>query len=235
MQSLKGKFIALDLDGTLCSVGESIPESVIKSLKKIAKKGARLIICSGKPTYYLCGLFRQVGIKDVILVGENGATYQEGISLPPKVFYKVELEKDVCESFEILKNKIKEKLPDVWFQPNEVGLTAFYSNETEKSVIEQIIADNRLICERLKVFRHSDSFDFAPVKVDKKTALEKISKKFDLDKSQFIAIGDGENDYPMFEFCKYSFGVSVKDEKMVTKNFSNVFDCLDYVLEYFGE
>lgn len=235
MENSKKKIIVFDLDGTLATVGEKIPDSVVKSLKMLERKGLKIAVCSGKPTYYLSGLFRQVGIKDVILVGENGATISVGTSLPPKARFSVELTAQQKTALKEIKNQIRSKLPNVWFQPNEVGLTAFFETEDEKSVISQIIADNRLIGEHFTVFTHCDSFDFSPKGVDKKTALETICNELGFCKCQFVAVGDGENDYPMFDFAPISLGVEVKDESRVTNNFVTIYDCLDYILENFGE
>ena len=67
------KLIVFDLDRTLADIGAGILPADIEALKALERKGARIAICSGKPTYYLCGFMRQVGLEQPILVGENGA------------------------------------------------------------------------------------------------------------------------------------------------------------------
>ena len=77
------KLIVFDLDSTLAPVGKGILPETIQMLKEIEKSGIKIAICSGKPTFYTCGLMRQVELEDPILIGENGAVIQFGVDLPP--------------------------------------------------------------------------------------------------------------------------------------------------------
>jgi hydroxymethylpyrimidine pyrophosphatase-like HAD family hydrolase len=77
-----------DLDGTLCPIGKPISDGVVAGLRELEERGHRVALCSGKPTYYLCGMMRQVGLKDPVLLGENGGVIQFGVDLPPKHFYE---------------------------------------------------------------------------------------------------------------------------------------------------
>ena len=46
---------------------------------------------------------------------------------------------------------------------------------------------------------------------------------------EIIAVGDGINDYPMFEYAGTAFGVNVKDEDKVDKNFASIIEVLAYI------
>ena len=48
-------YLIFDLDGTLAKVGEPTPPEAVLLLKKLEEKGARIVLSSGKPTFYLCG------------------------------------------------------------------------------------------------------------------------------------------------------------------------------------
>ena len=78
------KLIVFDLDGTLAPIGKGMTGEDIIKLRGLEALGYRIAICSGKPTFYLCGFMRQIGLQEPILVGENGAIFQFGIDLPPK-------------------------------------------------------------------------------------------------------------------------------------------------------
>ena len=78
------KLIVFDLDNTLAPVGKGILPETIQMLKEIEKSGIKIAICSGKPTFYTCGVMRQVELDDPILIGENGAVIQFGVDLPPR-------------------------------------------------------------------------------------------------------------------------------------------------------
>ena len=62
------------------------------------------------------------------------------------------------------------------------------------------------------------------VKTKKETVL--------LDVSEFGAVGDGVNDYTMFQLAGYSIGVNVKEEERVDKNCKNSLEMLKFSLEY---
>ena len=81
------KLVVFDLDGTLAELGQGVTPENLALLKKLEATGVRIAICSGKPTYYLCGFMRQLGLRAPILVGENGAVIQLGVDLPPKEYY----------------------------------------------------------------------------------------------------------------------------------------------------
>ena len=78
------RLAALDLDGTLAPVGRGIAPQTVRMLRELEARGVRIALCSGKPVYYLCGLLRQVELRRPLLLGENGAVFQEGIDLPPE-------------------------------------------------------------------------------------------------------------------------------------------------------
>lgn len=80
------KLIVFDLDGTLAPHGKGMLPENLEKLKALEQKNVRIAICSGKPTYYLCGFMRQIGLEKPILVGENGAVIQFGVALPPRDF-----------------------------------------------------------------------------------------------------------------------------------------------------
>ena len=48
---------------------------------------------------------------------------------------------------------------------------------------------------------------------------------------EMIAVGDGINDYPMFEFAGISLGIGVKEEDKVDKNFVSITEALEYIQE----
>lgn len=49
---------------------------------------------------------------------------------------------------------------------------------------------------------------------------------------EIIAVGDGVNDYTMFQLAGYAIGVNVKEEERVDKNCKNTLEMLKFSLEY---
>lgn len=224
------KLIVFDLDGTLAKIGKGIQAKDIELLKQIEQIGVKVTICSGKPVNYLCGFMRQVALENPILVGENGAVMQLGVELPPKQFYGLPYSKEAKQSICFLKEKIDEILPDMWYQPNLVGLTPFPKNEKEFEMIASLIDEHKEQLKDVIVYRHVDSFDITPTGVDKRRGLEYLCELLEYEPEEIMAVGDGVNDYPMFEFAGCSVGVNVKNTDKVDKNFEVMTEALTWIL-----
>ena len=225
------KLIVFDLDGTLAALGKGIETENLKLLERLEESGARIAICSGKPTYYLCGFMRQVGLKKPILVGENGAVIQMGVDLPPAEYHVAPYSEGAKRSIRMLREAIERAVPGMWYQPNEVGLTPFPRNDAEFAAVQGVIdalADK--ICDVI-VYRHCDSFDITPVGITKKSGLERIGVLLGVAAEETVAVGDGVNDYPMFEYAGHAVGIRVKDEGRVDVNFGTAKEALSYLLD----
>lgn len=223
------KLIVFDLDNTLAPVGKGILPETIEKLKEIEKTGIRIAICSGKPTFYTCGLMRQIELEDPILIGENGAVIQFGVDLPPRRYEVQTYSKEAKETIRFLRGKIEEFLPHVWFQPNEVGLTPFLTKQEEFDVINKILADYKEKVNDVIVYEQFDCFDITPNGITKKSGIEKLANMLGVLPEEMIAVGDGINDYPMFEFAGTALGVNVKEPDKVDKNFTSILEALEYI------
>lgn len=223
------KLIVFDLDNTLAPVGKGILPETIEKLKEIEQSGIRIAICSGKPTFYTCGLMRQIELEDPILVGENGAVIQFGVDLPPRRYEVQTYSKEAKETIRFLRGKIEEFLPHVWFQPNEVGLTPFLTKQEEFDVINKILEDYKEQVNDVIVYEQFDCFDITPNGITKKSGIEKLANMLGVLPEEMIAVGDGINDYPMFEFAGTALGVNVKEPDKVDKNFTSILEALEYI------
>lgn len=226
------RLIAFDLDNTLADLGEGIRPENLEQLKKIESTGVTLAVCSGKPADYLCGFMRQAGFKDAVLVGENGAVIQFGVGLPPDRFYVLPYSEEAKESLVFIKNKISELFPHIWFQPNLTGVTPFPVNEEEFEEISEFLEQYKQRIKDVEVYRHIDSFDIVPKGVDKKKGLEYLGELTGILPEETVAVGDGVNDYPMFEYVGHSVGINLKDSTRAENNFGTVTEALDYLLSF---
>ncbi|MCQ2508030.1 MAG: Cof-type HAD-IIB family hydrolase [Dorea sp.] len=229
------KLIAFDLDNTLAALGKGMLDEDLIRLRKLEAAGARIAIVSGKPTYYLCGFMRQVEIEKPVLVGENGAVIQFGVDLPPRDFYVQPYSEDAKRSLKLLHQKIDEALPHLWYQPNMVGLTPFPTTDQEFAIINRIIDENRADLKDILVYQHCDSFDITPCGINKFTGLEELGKLLGIPAEDTIAVGDGVNDYPMFEYAGHSVGVNVAEPDKVDVVFTTAADALDYLIRLVQE
>ena len=228
------KLIVFDLDNTLAPVGKGILPETIKSLREIEDKGIQIAICSGKPTFYTCGVMRQAELNNPILIGENGAVIQFGVDLPPRKYEVQKYSKEAKETIRFLRAKIEEVLPHVWFQPNEVGLTPFLTKQEEFDAVNKVLEDYKEQVNDVIVYEQFDCFDITPNGITKKSGIEKLANMLGVVPEEMIAVGDGINDYPMFEFAGTALGVNVKDEDKVDKNFTSIGEALEYIRNICG-
>ncbi len=225
------KIVVFDLDGTLCPVGKGMTSENIERLRALEGAGYTVVICSGKPSYYLAGFMRQIGLCRPILIGENGATTQYGIDLPPKKH----LAHPVSPRAKAQMLSIKEKIDaacgeDIWYQPNAVALTPFPKWPDVFSKIEALLDRERDNLDALAVFRHIDSFDFTPCEITKYSALEILAGEEGLSRTDFIAVGDGVNDIPMFDFADISVLIGNGIDYAADLCFDAIGDAIDHIL-----
>lgn len=223
------KLAVFDLDGTLALVGKPIPKKCVKLLKSIEDKGVRIVISSGKPVYYQIGMFRQVGIKNPVFIGENGGSIAFGVDLPPKFLNEVKPENDFIELREKIQQDVSQICEDnVWLQPNEVMLTLFFKDKNVRDLLKDYFGRNNY--KEVVIYEHIDSFDVVPCGVDKKSSLEILGRSLGIIKEEMVAVGDGANDIPMFEYCKYSIGLYGLDKATSTYHYDNPEDALKKIL-----
>lgn len=224
------KLVVFDLDDTLAPVGRGIAEHDLKLLKELEDMGVRIVLSSGKPTYYLCGLLRQLGLKHPIMIGENGIVIQFGVDLPPKKYYVLPYPEAAARSLVFLKEAIQEKLPGMWFQPNEVALTPFPTKEEEFRIINEIIEKNKERIEGITVYQHGDSFDFVPEGMNKGTGLLYLADLLGISMEETAAVGDGISDYAMFENAGFSVGIRLSQPEKAVICVNSITEALNTLL-----
>ncbi len=225
------RLVVFDLDGTLAPVGLGMTEENIELLKKIEKTGVRVAICSGKPCYYLCGFMRQTGLSAPILVGENGGEIVFGVDLPPVIHKTMPYSKEAKATLEFLRKGFDSLGIDIWYQPNNVGLTPFLTRDEDFDAIARFMEENRGNVVDVDVYRHNDCYDIMPKGISKAGGVSALAKLLSFDLDDVMCVGDGVNDYPMFKVAGHSVGVGVSQKDMVDVNFDTTKEALLYILD----
>lgn len=225
------RLLVFDLDSTLAPLGKGIGEKELELFQKIEENGVRIAICSGKTCDYLCGFMRQVGLKNPILIGENGAVIRYGVDLPPRYHYKIPFSEEIVMALAEIKGILQERFPYIWFQPNKIGVTPFPISVEEFEEIQTILNTWREGKEGIQIFRHVDSFDIVPARIDKATGIRHVLEDLEIATEEMIAIGDGVNDYCMFEIAGFAVGVNVKEAFRVNINFRTTLEMLEYIYD----
>ena len=99
----------------------------------------------------------------------------------------------------------------IWYQPNEVGLSPFPRDEKTFEELQQLIEEKKSDLDELVIYRHFDCFDLVPKNMNKQNGLKYLIKMLDLEAGDIVAVGDGENDIPMFEFADIAIGIVGED------------------------
>lgn len=226
------KLIVFDLDDTLAPIGQGTTNETAKALHLLEERGIRLAISSGKPVFYLCGFCRQLGLSNPIMIGENGGIIHYGNDLPPKHVQRNELaentQKKIQKLHELLQNQT---LYNFWFQPNDVGLTCFFKNKEEADFLRAFFKKEVSEEDLLIVYEHADSFDITPQGIDKKTSLLRVMKTLDLQAAETAAVGNGVNDYPMFEAVGLSIAIGKHSEDTADYLVNDIAEALDLLLK----
>ncbi|MBE6819415.1 MAG: HAD family phosphatase [Ruminococcaceae bacterium] len=224
------RLAAFDLDCTLAPHGKGILAKNIELLKQIEACGVQIVICSGKPLGYLCGMFRQVELQEPIFVGEVGARIQFGVNYPPKHVYTMPYDAQAPETLACIKQEILQVAPHMWFQPNEINLSPFPQSEAEYTAVKDVIARNQDRLANIHIEYFSEVIDFIPKPICKRAALEYLSDYLNISPSEMIAVGDSANDYSMFEYAATSIGIQLKEPQKVTVSVQNCTQALEYIL-----
>ncbi len=223
------KLAAFDLDSTLAGLGKGVPPEDVELLRELEGMGTSIALCSGKSVDYLCGFMRQLGLRHPILMGENGAVIQIGVDLPPKVFRVLPYSDDARDSILRLREAITRRLPRIWFQADMVGITPFPVTDEETEIVARCIEDCDL--KDVDIYRHCDSFDIVPKGTSKGRGLRYLCELLDIDISDAAAIGDGVNDYPMFDAAGIALGVNVLDKTKVDRDFASAGEAIRFLMK----
>lgn len=224
-------FVVFDLDGTLAPVGEETDRECVDLIHRIRESGARIALSSGKPTFYLCGYARQMGLRDAFLIGENGGVIVEGVDLPPVRFEMARLPGKTRRALKELREKMEEAFPDkIWYQPNETALTPFPYGEEIFPPLKKLIEDYITPDMLLSVYEHPDCFDIEFSSLSKGEGLKALSRMTGVPTEEMIAVGDWTNDYPMFREAGYSVGIHLPEPDKADANFPTLKEALLHIL-----
>lgn len=230
---MKPDFLVFDLDGTLCPIGKGMLPEDAALLIELERSGHTIIICSGKPTYYLCGFARQLGLDHPVLVGENGGAFQFGVELPPERYYKYPCSEKQLAALAEIGSRIDRALPGrIWYQPNELVLTPFPRDRDAFEIIQEVLDQSQSMMDGINVYRQVDCFDILPDCVNKRNGLEFLPDLLGAERSRFTAIGDGVNDIPMFEFARTSIAVGEGLDYPTDLRFRTIHEALCYLISY---
>lgn len=202
------KLAVFDLDGTLCAVGRAILPETLQALASLQARGIQLAVSSGKPVYYLCGTVRQAGLRNVILMGENGADVQRGVDLPPAEYYRMPVAPHTRAALSMLSSKLEETFGRrIWLQPSRTEVTPFFADEATHEELRAFCAREITPDMGITIYDQRDCIDLCPTGLDKGSGLVFLCNQLGLSPADAAAVGDGINDAPMLRTAGCSIGI----------------------------
>lgn len=227
------KLIVFDIDNTLALPNQPVDEQLVQQLRLIESQGIRIALISGKPSCYISGLARQLGLARPIIIGENGAILYLSATFPPEKeisMVSIEEQSILLPLIESVKKKLIERFADtIWLQPNLINLTIFPklpNKNTLSSIrlyVEEILGGD----SKFMIYQHSDSLEIVPQTINKGIAFKKILEIEKINKDETIAVGDGENDIPMLNEAGCSIGINLPQAQY---NFTSIDEAMRFIL-----
>ncbi len=184
------KFLfVFDLDDTLALKDKPIEFESFRVLKFLEESGHGVAIISGKPTAYLAGICRQVGLSKAYISGENGVEVALAHQYPAQ-YSKSLTSKKYKQLIEDINIAVAEKFPDKFnTQDNKYNFTAFPidgDEDAKRQLISEIsefvqteFSESLIEGKRkIAIYEHRDAIDVVPIGVSKFNAMEEIAQHF---------------------------------------------------------
>ena len=220
------KLVVFDIDGTLIPFRKVISNKVSKTIKILENQGVRIAFSSGKNISYLEKIAQNIGINKPIIVAENGC-----------VIFDIAENKEVWLTERTSPiNKIREKILDKYSELVEEQLnTVEFTFSVTRLQPEAVFYIKSLIneySERVHVYEYAGCFDILPMGIDKGVGLARVKRIYGFKKEDVVAIGDGENDIPMFREAGLALIIGSQISYPNAINFNTAEEVLDFLTKY---
>jgi len=222
---MKFSLIVFDIDGTLRSFDEPVSRNVSLTLRHLEKLRARIALSSGKHLPYIEKIAQDLEILRPIIIAENGCAIVDVAD--NREIWLTERPPEIYE----IRKRILHKFPDsIWEQPNKVEFTFSAKNTELRS--EMITYANEVITQyrdKIHMYGCSGSIDVLPAGIDKGFGLAEVKRMYGFKKDEVVAIGDGENDIPMFREAGLSLIVGTQVSHPNALSFNTIAEVLDFL------
>lgn len=220
----KIKAVITDIDETLFSHKlKKVPESAIKAIEEMQKKGIKLFLCSGRNFY----LIRKTGILDIVhpdgLITMNGSN----AIIDGKIIYRYPIPEDVVDALIKFSKRLKfgltlieedaghiNYIDDRVIQAHEKYGTRFPQPRTFKDHYDRVVYQAIAFCDELdeslflphlrncKSARWDEyAVDIMPADSDKAKGILAVLDYFHWSQDDILCIGDALNDIEMLQFA----------------------------------
>ena len=223
--NVKFNLIVFDVDGTLTSFDEPVSYDISTAIRHLEDIGIRISLSSGKNLSYLKRLAGDLGIKRPIIIAENGCVIAD-IADNKEVW----LSERSHEMYEII-DKVRNKFSDsLWEQPNKVEFSFFSKTPSLRSEVisytKEVVSQ---YADRVHAYVGSGSIDVLPLEIDKGVGLAEVKRRYSFKKEEVAAVGNGENDIPMFKEAGLPLIVGKHVSYANAMRFNTIREVLDFL------
>jgi len=225
MNKGKCRLIALDIDGTIVDrvAGVRLHKKMRKAVKDARADGARVCLCSARPSYYmqdathgLDGIDALIGCSGAMIERDGEFLYKDAIPLPQLLAcFETGKRLDLYMSFagddKIFVSKKGPVLPSLEYGSvfvimeddkllEALHTKAFYGAYifTRAGVTKEDMFGDPCFADATIHKSSSSSFNLTNRGTNKGTGVLRVAELWDIPREEILAIGNDENDIPMF-------------------------------------
>ena len=237
MGKFDGILFCTDLDGTIYKKDKTISSENIEAIEYFKKEGGYFTFITGRLPYYVGSALEEINPNAPFGCINGGGLYDHinkkylwTSTMPDEV---MELIKCIDEKFENVgiqvcafertyfskENETTKRFREITKVENNVchymdvkdpiAKIMFCSDDNEEILAIKDTLKNHPLADKFDFIRSERTlFEVLPKGISKGTAITKLCEKLNIDVNKTIAIGDYNNDIPMFEAAKIGIAVS---------------------------
>ncbi len=183
--------VATDYDNTL-AVGGRVEQKTIAALERLNQSGRKIILVTGRRLPDILDIFPEIGLCERV-VTDNGALLYR-----PATREQLTLATPIPPGF--VDELRRRQVADL-----SVGESIVGTIRPHELTVLEVIRDLGL---ELQVIFNRDAVMVVPSGVNKATGLATALQEMGLSPRNVVAIGDGENDHALLNYCEYAVTVA---------------------------
>jgi len=183
--------VITDIDGTLTDERRRLSTCAIETIRKLQDNGIQVVLASGNTSCILKGLSKLIGTSGTF-IGENGGVYRVGFTGDLKILPNRQV---ALDALDLLTRHFQEQgiVLDM-YSPRERFADVAFARNVPVDEVRSLLADWNVSVLDTNFAIHIQEKGFS-----KGSAFRHIAGDMGIPLSEFLAIGDSENDTDMIE------------------------------------